>query len=339
MRAISGAGDRGLTGARAVHRRACAVVVLAALTVGLAADEPTFTRDVDLIYRKQGGYALTMDRVAPVGNVNGAAVVAVVSGRWVSRHDFLGPQLPDRLPRLAAGSILNPTELLARGYTVFYVVHGAEPLFTIPEIHGHVGAAVRHIRHHGERYGVDPARIGIMGGSAGGHLALLQGTRGSRGSEKPETQAEQSSRVQAVVAYFPPTDFLNYGADGGFFIDYLGQQVPPGGFNNSLQALDLVEQDDERFLRTRVTDPARLARHYRDIAPYYHVSPDDPPTLLIHGDADERVPIQQSERIAERFRSEGVVHRLHRKAGGVHGWQPDAEELAMVADWFDDHLD
>ena len=315
------------------------LLTVAASTLGVAADDPPFTRDVDLIYHKQGGYALTMDRVAPAGGANGAAVVMVVSGRWVSRHDFLAPQVAGRLPRVAAGSILNPTELLARGYTVFYVVHGAEPLFTIPEIHAHVSAAVRHIRHNGERYGVDPSRIGIMGGSAGGHLALLQGTRGSRGNEGPETQADESSRVQAVVAYFPPTDFVNYGAEGRFFIDYLAEQAAPDGVNNSVQALDLVDHDEEeRFVRNRVTDEERLARHYRDIAPYYHVSADDPPTLLIHGDADERVPIQQSRRIAEQFRSEGVVHRLHRKVGGVHGWQPDAEELAMVADWFDAHL-
>ena len=177
-----------------------------------------------------------------------------------------------------------------------------------------------------------------MGGSAGGHLALLQGTRGSPGREDPETQADESSRVQAVVAYFPPTDFVNFGVDGRFFIDYLAEQATPDGANNFLQALDLVEHDEESFVRNRVTDEGRLARHYRDIAPYYHVSADDPPTLLIHGDADERVPIQQSRRIAEKFRSEGVVHRLHRKAGGVHGWKPDAEELAMVADWFDAHL-
>ena len=315
------------------------LLTVAASTLGVAADDPPFARDVDLIYHKQGGYALTMDRVAPARGANGAAVVMVVSGRWVSRHDFLAPQVAGRLPRVAAGSILNPTELLARGYTVFYVVHGAEPLFTIPEIHAHVSAAVRHIRHNGERHGVDPSRIGIMGGSAGGHLALLQGTRGSRGSEEPETQADESSRVQAVVAYFPPTDFVNFGAEGRFFIDYLAEQAAADGANNFLQALDLVDHDEEeRLVRNRVTDEERLARHYRDIAPYYHVSADDPPTLLIHGDADERVPIQQSRRIAERFRSEGVVHRLHRKVGGAHGWQPDAEELAMVADWFDAHL-
>ena len=318
-------------------RRIRLICLLAVLSAAAAAEELPFTRDIDLIYHKQGGYALTMDRVAPAGDANGAAVVMVVSGRWVSRHEFLAPQVADRLPRVATESIVNATELLARGYTLFYVVHGAEPTFTIPEIHAQVSQAVRHIRHHAERYGVDPSRIGIMGGSAGGHLSLLQGSKGLTASENPQGQAEQSSRVQAVVAYFPPTDFVNYGADGRFFIDHMEEQVEHGAAN-SRQALDLVEHDEKNFLRTKVTDAERLAQHYRDISPYYHVTADDPPTLLIHGDADDRVPFQQSQRIAAKFESEGVVHRLIRKIAGVHGWKPEADELALVADWFDTHL-
>ena len=311
------------------------LVLLAALSVTsvLQADDLPFTRDIDVIYHKQGGYALTMDRLTPRGEANGAAVIGVISGRWISKHEFLAPQVADQLPGIAGG-ILNPTELLRRGYTVFYVVHGAQPLFTIPEIHAHLSAAVRHIRHNAERYGVDPSRIGIMGGSAGGHLSLLQGTRGLIADDNPKTQAEQSSRVQAVVSYFPPTDFVNYGTEGQFFIDFLTE----AGGANPLQTLDLADHDDKNFLRDKVKDEARLTQHYRDIAPYYHVSADDPPTLLIHGDADDRVPVQQSGRIAERFQAEGVVHKLQRKAGGAHGWTPDDEELNLVADWFDTHL-
>ena len=309
------------------------LILLAALSITSVLQAKSFTRDLDLIYHKQGGYALTMDRLVPTGEANGAAVIMVVSGRWISRHEFLAPQVADQLPGVAKG-IVNPTELLKRGYTVFYVVHGAQPLFTIPEIHSHLSQAVKHIRHNAERYGIDPLHIGIMGGSAGGHLSLLQSTKGLIAGYNPTTQAAQSSRVQAVVSYFPPTDFVNYGAEGRFFIDY---QIEAGGAN-FLQILDLVDHDDVNFLRDKVTVEARLTQHYRDISPYYHVSADDPPTLLIHGDADDLVPLQQSERIVVRFKAEGVTHKLHRKAGGGHGWQPDDEELAMVADWFDAHL-
>ena len=162
-----------------------------------------------------------------------------------------------------------------------------------------------------------------MGGSAGGHLALLQGTRGSPGSEDPETQADESSRVQAVVAYFPPTDFVNFGVDGRFFIDYLAEQATPDGANNFLQALDLVEHDEESFVRNRVTDEGRLARHYRDIAPYYHVSADDPPTLLIHGDADDPRSGLEIDRTASAEHQNAFLLPVHRfrylaKPAGVH---------------------
>ena len=317
---------RGLKGGR----RVLLFGVLAALsaTTAAAADAPSFVRDLDLIYHRQGGYALTMDRVAPVAEANGAAVLMLVSGGWVSRHAFLEPRVADQLPRVLARAVLNPTELLARGYTLFLVVHGAQPKFTIAEIHGQIGAAVRHVRHHAERYGVAPSRIGVMGGSAGGHLALLQGTRGL---------VEENNRVQAVVAYFPPTDFLNFGGEG-VFVDDAIRRVEPDGSNPFLQALYLFDHDPEKLRITRVTDERRLAQHYRDISPYYHVTADDPPTLLVHGDADERVPIQQSERILERFEVEGVEHRLYTKAGAGHGWQPTPEERAVVADWFDRHL-
>ncbi|MDC0067673.1 prolyl oligopeptidase family serine peptidase [Gammaproteobacteria bacterium] len=315
------------------HLRYLLLCLVAFLSTNGNASEPPFTRDIDLIYHKEAGYALTMDRVVPT-DANGAAVVMVVSGRWISSHEFIAPQVADKLPGAMTEGILNPTVLLSRGYTVFFVVHGAEPTFTIPEIHTQISAAVRHIRHNARIYGIDPLRIGIMGGSAGGHLALLQGTKGLAADPAPSDQREQSSRVQAVMAYFPPTDFVNYGGEGGFFTE-VTKATHPVRF---LQALDLYDHDRDNFLRTKVTDQEKLKQHYRDISPYYHVSADDPPTLLIHGDADALVPVQQSLRIADKFSGEGVTHKLHIKPGGEHGWKPDAKELILIADWFDEHL-
>lgn len=306
----------------------CSLLALtsALLSTRLCANELDFTRDIDLVYLKQDGYALTMDRVIPA-RTNGASIVIVLSGRWVSKHEFLAPQVEDQLPQITADSAFNPTVLLERGYTVFFVVHGAAPMFTIPEIHTQLGEALSHIRTHADRYGIDPQRIGMMGASAGGHLTLLRGTSGSN-----------ESRPQAMVAYFPPSDFLNYGTDKKFFVDYMEEQVPDDGFNRFTQALELMDHEPEKFLRSKVTDPERLAQHYRDISPYYHVTDDDPPTLLLHGDADQTVPIQQSERIAKQLDAVGVPYRLHINQGGAHGWKPDTEELKMVADWFDTHL-
>ena len=106
-------------------------------------------------------------------------------------------------------------ELLKRGYTVFAVVHGSQPKYTIPEILEDINRAVRFIRHHAKDYRVDPDRLGIAGASAGGHLSLMQGTSGDLGNKGAKDPIDrESSRVQAVACYFPPTDFLNYGKPG-----------------------------------------------------------------------------------------------------------------------------
>jgi acetyl esterase/lipase len=308
---------------------------LAAWTVSVAhAAEPTFTRQFDLIYHKQDGFALTMERVAPTRHSNGAAVVLIMSGGWISSHDHTKPHQADRLPGFFE---MAAAELLGHGYTLFYVVHGTQPKFTIREIHGQIDAAVRHIRQYGARYQIDPSRIGIMGGSAGGHLALMQATNGDYGQPNPQQAEDQSSRVQAVVAYYPPTDFVNYGREGVFF-DGVVRGVMPDGGNPFLQAVDYLEYDAKNIRLTKVTDAARLAEHYRFISPRYHVSNDDPPTLLLHGDVDKLVPMQQSELIAEQFEQVGVPHKLFIKKGGDHGWQSTPTEVEMLAGWFDDHL-
>ena len=157
-----------------------------------------FTRKEDVVYGRKFGTALTMDVFTPKANANGAAIVWVVSGGWFSAHEAINPAPID--------------EFLKRGYTVFAVVHGSQPRFTIPEIVEDMNRAVRFIRYHAADYHIDPDRIGITGGSAGGHLSLMQGTAGDTGNPDAKDPIDKtSSRVQAVACFFPPTDFLNYG--------------------------------------------------------------------------------------------------------------------------------
>ena len=312
------------------------ILTVALLFVSLSkgsAEEPTYIRTMDIIYHKQDGFALTMDQVTPKADRNGAAVILVMSGGWFSSHDFTKPHDAKRLPEFVKE---NATELLERGYTLFYVIHGTQPKFTIPEIHRQISAAVRHIRRHAAAYGIDAKRIGIMGGSAGGHLSLMQGTKGIDGAATSEATPTASSRVQAVVAYFPPTDFVNYGDTGVFFDDAVRALLD--GKNPYLPALDYVEFDATNIRLTRVSAPERLAEHYRDIGPLYHVTDDDAPTLLLHGDADKLVPLQQSQLMVAKFKEVGVDHKLFLKEGGDHGWEPTAAESRMIADWFDKYL-
>ena len=129
------------------------LIILISTVPCLSAKEPSFTRDFDIIYNRQDGVALTMEKVAPTQDLNGAAIVMVMSGGWVSNHDVTLPHNKDQLPRIFKP---NAAELLRRGYTLFYVVHGTQPKFTIREIHEQVSSAIRHIRHHGADYKIDP---------------------------------------------------------------------------------------------------------------------------------------------------------------------------------------
>ena len=140
--------------------------LLTALALGLPALPPlgggpeAFTRTRDVIYGRKYGLALTMDVFAPKKDPNGLGLIWVVSGGWFS----------------APGNINAGTckEFLDRGYTVFCVVHGSQPRFTIPEVLEDLHRAVRYVRHHARDYKVDPDRLGIMGGSAGGKPAGKQ---------------------------------------------------------------------------------------------------------------------------------------------------------------------
>jgi len=74
------------------------------------------------------------------------------------------------------------------------------------------------------------------------------------------------------------------------------------------------------------------------LSPLYRATPDDPPTLIIHGDADRLVPIQQAELILDKLKAAGVETKLVVKKGAAHGWPDLWKDMSIVADWFDGHL-
>ncbi len=283
-----------------------------------ADDEPSYTRQEDVIYGRKFGTALTMDVFTPKQDARGVGLILVVSGGWFSAHEAI------------AVPLIEP--LVERGYTVFAVVHGSQPKFTIPEILQDMNRAVRFIRHHAEDYGIDPDRIGIYGGSAGGHLSLMQGVAGDAGNPKAKDPIERtSSRVQAVACFFPPTDFLNYGKTGE---NALGRGI----LENFKAPFDFHELDPRQHKFVPITEEERVLEIGRDISPVNHVSPDDPPTLIVHGDADKLVPIQQAELIVEKLKEAGVEAKLVVKPGAGHGWADLPKDVETFADWFDDHL-
>jgi acetyl esterase/lipase len=283
------------------------------------ADEPKYDRKEDVIYGRKYGTALTLDVFTPREHAKGMGVIVVISGGFVSSHEAILPVF------------IRP--LTDRGYTVFAVVHGSQPRYTVPEIIKDMNRAVRFIRHHSKDYGIDPDRIGIAGASAGGHLSLMMGTAGGPGAPDARDPVDrESSRVQAVACLFPPTDFLNYGEPGNRKIRAIDHGPPYRA------AFDYRELDPQSRLWVPITDPERLVQIAREISPVYHVSPDDPPTLIIHGDQDRVVPLQQSELIVKELKKAGVETKLVIKKGAGHGWLGLDQDLAQLATWFDDHL-
>jgi acetyl esterase/lipase len=294
-----------------------AVLAIAFVRPAPAAD-PTYSRKEDVVYGRKFGVALTLDVFTPTEKKNGAGVVFCVSGGWVSSHEAIRP------------AMYQP--FLDRGYVVFAVVHGCQPKFTIPEVLDDMHRAVRYIRAHAAEYGVDKDRLGIAGGSAGGHLSLMQGTASKPGNPDAKDPVErESSRVAAVACFFPPTDFLNYGKEGETALGtgILAGFKPP---------FDFREQDPKTKQFVLITDEAKRREIGKQISPVYHVSKESAPALIIHGDADFLVPIQQAERVVAKYKEAGVPCALVVKKGAGHGWKGIDQDYKTLADWFDKYL-
>jgi acetyl esterase/lipase len=267
---------------------------------GLGADV-TITPDV--VYGHKDGMALTFDVFKPT-SPNGAATLHIVSGGWVSRYT------PPTALRPADQDLYK--QLLDRGFTVFAVRHGGSPRYNIPEIVPDVRRAVSFIRMTASRYGINPDRMGVFGMSAGGHLSLMLATASSAGDSASEDEVLRvSNRVAAAVAFYPPVDLAP-----------------------SANAV-ATERPSKRFPAMNF-DAALIA----DVSPIRHVSADDPPTLLLHGDADKLVPMVQSELIYKAFMQNKVTTDRIVIPGAGHGFK-DADfkrATAATVDWFTKHL-
>lgn len=273
----------------------------------------------DVVYGHKDGLALTFDVYAPA-TPNGAAVISLLSGGWRSSWELLqqfvenpggglrpltADEADDSLGPFVAHSYAS---LLDSGFTVFAVRHGSSPRYGMADIVGDVRRAVRFIRFHAPTYGVDPERLGIWGGSAGGHLSLLVGTTAVAGdANAADAFLHEPARVAAVVAYFPPTDLVRWGT---------------AQMRTAFPAVALTEAE---------------AREY---SPLHLVSADAAPTLIIHGDADMLVPIAEGDTMHRALVEAGAPARFVRIEGAGHGFTGEDATRAnaeMVA-WFEQHL-
>ncbi len=204
---------------------------------------------------------------------------------------------------------------------MFAVVHGEQPRFIVPEIVEDIHRAIRFVRHHAARWGVDANRFGISGGSAGGHLSLTIGTKGGPGkADAKDAIDRESSAVQAVACFYPPVDLLNWSKPGEDFWDY------------------------ERTRRyAPALGPKWATREGRrelgkEISPLYFITARMLPTLIIQGDADTVVPLYQAQLFEQRCKDVGAPFKLIIRPGAGHGSAGFENDVAVFADWFDRHL-
>lgn len=274
---------------------ACSATARRIGTVPAPARQPSVTTDV--VYGHKDGLALTFDVHRPA-QPNGAGVIAIVSGGYQSSVEMSG---------LIVDGYLSPL-LNKKGFTVFAVRHGSSPRYPMSAIVADVRRAVRFIRQHAGEYGVDPNRIGVYGGSAGGQLALLLGTTADTGDPSAsDAVLRESSRVAAVVAWFPPTDLSRFGTPM---------------IRKALPAMRLTDAEAAEY------------------SPIRFVSPGAAPSLIAHGAADTTVPILEGETMHAALTKAGVPASFIRIEGAGHGFEgADLERVsAAMVQWFEQYL-
>jgi acetyl esterase/lipase len=254
------------------------------------------TRTEDVVYMKTDGIAFTMDVLKPA-KPNKAAVVFVVSGGWFSDYSMLKNYEPD-IEKVFADA----------GFTVFEVVHGAQPRFKVAEIVEQVQAAVRFVHAHAVDYGIDTDRVGITGISTGGHLSLM-------------IAGSPDSPVNAVAAIAPPTDLANWGKPAFVLTDepQMAVFVPALGF-------------DPKGPRSEMEALAQK------LSPITYVNAKFPPTLIVHGDRDKIVPLQQSQTMDQALAKAGGEHKLEVIPGCGHDDKTFGPGLKKALQWFKDKL-
>ncbi len=276
----------------------------------------------NIIYGMYSGLSLLMDVHYP-SEPNGHGLVLIPGSAWRAPLSLDA----EPLKHAASRPVLGVDKLLTAGYTVFSINHRATPRFPYPAAVADSQRAVRFIRHHADRFSINADLIGAVGGSSGGYLVSMLGAlNGDENSAGLSPVDRESAKVQAVVALYPATDLTEFAKQTGganalmslFVGAYLGATPP----------------------ENPTTEEAAL---YAEASPTTHITPDDPPFLLIHGDADTAVPYRQSEVLYARLDKHGVTKEFLTIPGGGHGDALIAgpnppDHYGPMINWFDRHL-
>ncbi|MCB1224413.1 MAG: alpha/beta hydrolase [Verrucomicrobiales bacterium] len=214
----------------------------------------------------------------------------------------------------------------ARGYIVASVEYRFSQKAIFPAQIQDCQAAIRWLRGHADLYHIDPQHVGVVGGSAGGHLSALVGTSGGTAAfPKIGGHQDQSDRVQAVCDIYGPSDFFT-----------VVQQAQDDPNVQNIFAFNTPSDPYSSLIGSRLDDEAKA----RVVSPVHYLSEDDPPFLILHGDHDKLVPFAQSTELSAGLRGQGVRVWLQKIPGAGHGGpgfnQPAI--LQLMQNFFDKNL-
>jgi len=275
-------------------------LILGLISQACAFAAPTVLKDIE--YARPNGYSLLLDLYLPerVQDEGAPVVVWVHGGGWKN-----GSKEKSKAAWLAE-----------EGYAVVSINYRLTDVAQWPAQIDDCREAVRWVRRNASVFGFDSDRIGTWGSSAGGHLVALMGTL-----PYPENESV-SSRVLAVCDWFGPTELLT---------------MPPNNVGEGRTEEDVANSNGAKLLGCTVKECPELARQ---ASAYDNVSKDDAPFLIMHGDEDPGVPIQQSIQFYERLRKTGVPVQFEVVEGAGHGGKrfdtPDVK--ATVRAFFDQYL-
>lgn len=283
----------------------------------------SFAQQENIVYAEVHGIGLVMDVFTPTGPKNGLGIIDVISGAWSSDRSKIRDHMLAQTFRVCC----------QKGYTVFAIRPGSISKFNGIEMRDNLNQGILWVKKHSKEYGIDPDRLGMMGASAGGHLALLATVTAA---DADPMSKKADTRVKAVGVFFPPTDLISFDKLLAAKQESDAEKEVKAKKDRRLilQALSLPRMPMPEM---NLTEEKQL-EYLTQVSPALLAKKGLPPVLIYHGDADPLVPLSQSEQMVEALKKVEVPVELVVKKGGAHPWPTIAEEMAKLTDWFDTRL-
>ncbi len=269
-----------------------------------AQDNASILRDVE--YAVVDAISLKLDLYLPDAPEPSTLIVWVHGGAW----------------RSGSKDRVAIKDMLKLGFAIASVDYRLTLVAPFPANVHDIKAAIRFLRAHADRFGFRKEPFVIAGASAGGHLAALVGVSNGHAALEGTVgeYKDQSSDIAAIVSF--------YGASN---LTTILKQSTPHGLGVRVPALQLLLGGSPEELPGK----AKLA------SPVFHADASDPPLLLIHGDQDPQMPINQSHELHGAYKRLGRPVHFEVVYGGSHGGAPffDRERLDLVHDFLRKHLE